>query len=58
MDEDTPLAELYITYTDNPNNADKTFNDFFDDCGIPMESRNDCAVVAMIKQAREILEND
>ncbi len=50
------LAVSYIEYMDKEDHG-KTFNDFFDWVGVPMENRTDFAVAAILKNAREILIN-
>jgi len=50
VSDDEPLAKVFIRYTDDPTNKDKTFDDFLDDVGIPVDERNDFCVAAIIKQ--------
>ncbi len=47
------LAEAYIAYTDR--NENNTFDDFFDYAKVPKEDRSDFTVVAILKQAKEII---
>lgn len=54
VDEDANLGQVFIDYTDDPRNKDKTFDDFFDDIGIEEGMRNDFLVAAILKQAQEI----
>lgn len=52
--KDEPLAATFIKYVEDPNHEHKTFDDFFNDLGIPEEERSDFAVAAMLRQVKEL----
>ncbi len=51
---DAPIAPVFIAYTADPENAEKTFDDFYDDIGVPFVERSDFATAALLNQVREI----
>ena len=57
VDKDAPLAPVFIAYVEDPENEDKTFDDFFNDVGIPEDERSDFMTAAMLKQVQEIRDN-
>ena len=46
--KDTPLAPVFMAYIEDPDNAKKTFDDFYDDVGIPVKDRSDFITAAML----------
>ena len=52
--KDESMAEFFIRYTNDPENEDKTVNDFFKAAGVPKRERSDFAFAALLKQVQEI----
>lgn len=53
--ENTDLAKLFVDYMKElPENSNKTMDDFFDHVNLPINLRNDFAVAAILKQAKEL----
>ncbi len=52
--DDEPLAEVFIEYAAYPGHESKTFDDFFNDVGVPEDARSDFAVAALLRQVEEI----
>jgi hypothetical protein len=56
--KDKSLAKAYIEYADDSTNEDKTFDDFFESVGVKKEHRSDFLVASILKQARELIDNE
>lgn len=58
MKKEIDLAKKYIEYTDDKDNADKTFDDFFKAVGVKKRYRSNFLVASILKQSREILNKE
>jgi len=52
--KDESIAEVFIAYSNLSENANKTFDDFYSDIGIPTSERSDFATAAMLQQVKTI----
>lgn len=51
------LAKKFIKYSNNPQNFDKCFDDFFKHVGVKKKHRSDFLIASILKQVREIEDN-
>jgi len=53
--DDADLAKIYLEKTKDPDLPENyTWDNFFDEVGVPKEARSDFAAAAILKQAKEI----
>lgn len=51
-------AQAYVDFSRNPENVNKTFNDFFDFIGVSEDVRSEFLLASILKKAQDVVDKE